>query len=331
MALYEKETDTALRTVREAAALCAAVQAEISTDILEKEDRSPVTVADFGSQALVCRTLGDAFPGDPILGEEDAASLKLPGNKRLLGRLVQHVGQCLPGAGPDEICTWIDRGGGAEYTERFWTLDPIDGTKGFLRHEQYCISLALIVGGEVVVAVLGCPNLPHDPAEPHRIGTAFFAVQGGGAYQVPLEGESEPVRVQVSSQENTAHIRFCESVEKAHSSHGDAARIAETLAITAPPVRMDSQAKYAAVSRGEAEAYLRLPRGTEYREKIWDHAGGVLVVTEAGGRVTDIAGNPLDFTRGRTLSENRGIIATNGRLHETVLATIRTLGIGGTR
>ncbi len=328
MALYEKEINTALRAVREAAVLCAAVQAELSTDILEKEDRSPVTVADFGSQALVCRTLGEAFPGDRILGEEDAAVLNQPGTERLLRHLVHHVGRFLPGVGPEEICTWIDRGGGAEYSGRFWTLDPIDGTKGFLRRGQYCISLALIVNGEVVVAVLGCPELPHDPG---RSGTAFFAVHGEGAYQVPLESGSGPVRVQVSSQEDAAHIRFCESVEKAHSSHDDAARIAEALAITAPPVRMDSQAKYAAVSRGEAEAYLRIPRGTEYREKIWDHAAGVLVVTEAGGRVTDIAGNHLDFTRGRTMQVNRGIIATNGRLHEAVLTAIRDLGIGGTR
>ena len=45
------------------------------------------------------------------------------------------------------------------YRERFWTLDPIDGTKGFLRGEQYAVALALIVGGEVVVAALACPNL----------------------------------------------------------------------------------------------------------------------------------------------------------------------------
>ena len=91
-----------------------------------------------------------------------------------------------------------------------------------------------------------------------------------------------------------------------------------------PAVRLDSQAKYAVVARGEADVYLRLPTRADYREKIWDHAGGVLVVEEAGGQVTDIDGLPLDFTHGRELSANRGVVVTNGRLHDDVLRTIRT-------
>lgn len=61
------------------------------------------------------------------------------------------------------------------------------------------------------------------------------------------------------------------------------------------------------MSRGDAEIYLRLPRpGKRYEEKIWDHAAGVVVVEEAGGRVTDVYGKPLDFSQGRTLKENTG-------------------------
>jgi 3'(2'), 5'-bisphosphate nucleotidase len=63
-------------------------------------------------------------------------------------------------------------------------------------------------------------------------------------------------------------------------------------------------------------------------EKIWDHAGGALVVTEAGGRVTDITGADLDFTLGYRLEKNRGIIVSNGRLHNAILAAIDELGIG---
>ncbi|MHC5543784.1 inositol monophosphatase family protein, partial [Singulisphaera rosea] len=56
-----------------------------------------------------------------------------------------------------------------------------------------------------------------------------------------------------------------------------------------------------------------------YREKIWDHAAGLLVVEEAGGVVTDIDGKPLEFTHGRELVANRGVLVTNGRLHHKVL------------
>ena len=137
--------------------------------------------------------------------------------------------------------------------------------------------------------------------------------------------------IRVNEQTDPGLIRFCESVEAAHSSHGDAARIADHLAITAPPARLDSQAKYAVVARGEAEAYLRLPRDSQYREKIWDHAAGLLVVTEAGGRVTDIFGNDLDFSLGYRLEKNRGVVATNTPVHENVLGSIKALGINGFR
>jgi 3'(2'), 5'-bisphosphate nucleotidase len=91
---------------------------------------------------------------------------------------------------------------------------------------------------------------------------------------------------------------------------------------------MDSQAKYAAVARGEADIYLRLPTRSDYREKIWDHAAGALIVSEAGGVVSDVSGRPLEFTHGRELAANRGVIVTNGRLHHGVIEGLRRLGIG---
>ena len=112
------------------------------------------------------------------------------------------------------------------------------------------------------------------------------------------------------------------SVESAHSSHGHAQAIASELGITAPPVRLDSQAKYAIVSRGEADIYMRLPTRADYREKIWDHAAGAIIVTEAGGMVTDSRGKPLDLSAGTTFANNAGIVATNGSLHRQVLDAV---------
>jgi len=326
------ELSVGLKAVAVAGRLCRTVQARIDPGALEKKDRSPVTVADFGSQALICRALGEAFPNDPVIGEEDSAALLEAGNEKLAQWVVTHVmeqiGEQNPGAGLNDICTWIDRGGAKEYSSRFWTLDPIDGTKGFLRKQQYAISLALIIEGRIEAAVLGCPNLGDELTGDRGDGTLYAAIRGLGAWQLPLSGEGEPVQVRVSEQPDPTMIRFCESVEAAHSSHGDAARIAEHLAIAAQPARLDSQAKYAVVARGEAEAYLRLPRDLKYKEKIWDHAGGVLVVTEAGGRVTDIKGRDLEFQHGYQLEANLGVIVSNGLVHETVLEAIRKLGIG---
>lgn len=326
---YALELETALSAVREAGRLCRAVQAQLDPGVLEKRDRSPVTVADFGSQALICRALGEAFPDDPVIGEEDASALREPDNGALLERVLGHVCDLRPDVSPDQICAWIDRGSARDYTSRFWTLDPIDGTKGFLRGQHYAVALALIVDGRIELAALGCPNLGTVFEADRGAGTVLTAIRGHGVQQWPLDGEGDPVAVTASDLADPAGLRFCESVEAAHSSHDDAARIAAHLGVTAPGVRVDSQVKYGVTARGEADAYLRLPKSAEYVEKIWDHAAGALVVTEAGGRVTDIDGKDLDFSLGYRLENNRGVIVTNGKLHEAVLDAIRTLGIAG--
>ena len=192
--------------------------------------------------------------------------------------------------------------------------------------DQYAVALGLIVDGEVVLGVLGCPNLPAPNAE-SAPGALCWGVKGEGARWRPLDGSTvQPLRVTEVSQ--PADARFCESVESSHSNQGAAAQIAERLGIHRPPYRIDSQCKYAAVARGDASIYLRLPVREDYVEKIWDHAAGCRIVTEAGGTVTDVSGRPLDFGRGRLLSENRGVIVTNGRLHNQVLSAVADV-LGG--
>jgi 3'(2'), 5'-bisphosphate nucleotidase len=124
--------------------------------------------------------------------------------------------------------------------------------------------------------------------------------------------------------DSLSEASFCESVEAGHSSQGTNARIAELLGIRSQPVRMDSQAKYASISRGDGDVYLRLPVGDgSYQEKIWDHAAGSLLVEEAGGQVSDIRGRPLNFSVGRTLRENKGVVACQTKLHSTVIEAVR--------
>ncbi len=73
--------------------------------------------------------------------------------------------------------------------------------------------------------------------------------------------------------------------------------------------------------------YLRLlsPQKPDYREKIWDQAAGSLIIEEAGGWVTDLHGKPLDFTAGRTLALNRGVLASNGHLHPAAIGALRAI------
>lgn len=94
--------------------------------------------------------------------------------------------------------------------------------------------------------------------------------------------------------------------------------------------RMDSQCKYACIARGSSSVYLRIPviydqpnDHKEYVEKIWDHAAGSLIVEEAGGVVSDINGKGLDFSVGRGLRLNSGIVACGLIMSKTVLSTIK--------
>lgn len=315
------ERTVAIAAVRAAARVCRVVQDDLVNDqTLQKKDRSPVTVADFASQAVVCAMLSDRLSANAIVGEEDSQQLRQPEQAALLAGVVQQVRSVRDGqVRESDVLGWIDMGGADASAGRYWTLDPIDGTKGFLRREQYAVALALIESGRVVLGVLGCPNL----ASENGTGCLLVAQRGQGAELVGLDEGSIANRITVSDVSDMVDARFCESVESAHSDQSQSVQIARHLGIDNEPVRMDSQAKYAAVGRGDASIYLRLPTRAAYREKIWDHAAGTIVVEEAGGRVSDIDGRPLEFTHGRQLEANRGVVATNGRLHDSVIAAIQ--------
>ena len=324
---YESERRVAVEAVLKACRLCQAVRAApVSDETMAKEDLSPVTVADFGAQAVINLELKKAFVDDPIMAEEETTDLRTPPGAGLRAKVIAQVNSIVPGLTDAQIMGAIDRGawrGGM--TGRQWILDPIDGTKGYLRGEQYAIALALIEDGEVVLGVLGCPNLPADAGHPEGPrGCLFSAMKGRGAW-MRLLGEPTEKRIGVTEITDPAMATFCESVEGSHSSHNRAARIAAILGVTNPPLRIDSQCKYAAVARGDVSIYLRLPTRVDYEEMIWDHAAGWIVVTEAGGKVSDVHGQALDFSRGRTLSGNTGVVATNGKLHPVVINVVRQI------
>ncbi len=324
---YADELAAGVAAVKKACGLCSEVQEKLSQiEAVSKQDRSPVTVADFGSQAVLSRTLMEKFPDDPILGEEDADTLR--GNARLCDEVLGLVRERVEISNGRELLETLEAGGAETAdVDRFWTIDPIDGTKGFLRGGQYAIALALVIEGKVALGLLGLPNFPLKTSpcsgrtRPDK-GYIFHAMEGDGAYGLELLSGAK-IRIQVDALEDATHARFCESVEKAHASHEVHERISRVIGIEEPPCRMDSQAKYAAIARGDASIYLRLARGAEYREKIWDHAAGAILVQEAGGRVTDFSGNPLDFSSGKTLENNIGVLATNGLFHQKTLDAVR--------
>ena len=322
----------AIEAVAAASRLTKAVRDDfVPSEATSKADSSPVTVADLGAQAVVSMALAEAMPGDGLMGEEDFGPLTQ--SAELAGAVLSRVREQRPQATLDDIRLALDRcddPGGPN--RRWWTLDPVDGTKGFLRNEQYAVALALVEDGDVVLAVMGCPNLPlhGEPGAPPAqgsVGCLFVAERGHGARMMQLAGadaETSGIPISTAAPTSTADARYAESVEAAHSNQSESALIGRALGITAEPLRLDSQTKYVVVGRGDASIYLRLPLG-DYREYVWDHAAGYLIVSEAGGRVSDIEGKPLDLTTGQRMLENRGIVATAAAIHQDVLAAVRSV------
>ncbi len=318
------ERDVAIEAVRTASFLCRAVRASFSDALTtEKPDKSPVTVADLGAQVIVSLALAKAFPTDPVMGEEDASQVRDDPSGTIGSALQEHLVRFRPGLDGAAIEGALGRctsAGGPR--GRWWTLDPVDGTKGFLRGGQYAVALALVDDGEVVLGVLGCPNLERADG---NIGSLFVAERGRGAWELPLDGDAAAgVAITVASITDPADARYAESLEAAHSAQDESGRIAAQLGVTTPPLRLDSQAKYGLVARGDASIYLRIPRGG-YIENVWDHAAGAIVVTEAGGIVSDVDGQPLDFTVGRRLARNRGIIAAPAAIHAAVVGAAHSV------
>ncbi len=346
MSDHTRRLEAALHAVALAARVCRAVQSR-RHDIISasKDDKSPVTVADFASQAVVAHTLKQALGRLTLVGEEDAAMLReraAAGDRTLIDAVVDAARISWPHASADQILDAIDLGGAdptRDGLHGFWTLDPIDGTKGFLRGEQYAVSLAWIEGPAPVIGVLACPNLSRDFSrpfdEPDPVGVIYFAQLGGGLYELtcdePLKSRNaasagtdahNPVHIRRLEPAPGEPVRLCESVESAHSDHSASERVLEKLGEPDQPARLDSQAKYAVVARGQADIYLRLPSKKGYVERIWDHAAGALVAVEAGCAVTDARGNALDFSHGRGLEKNSGILVAPPALHGRALRAI---------
>lgn len=313
--------EVALAAGRQAATICRQVQARVPSDkeAMAKVGKEPVTVADYSSQAVILRQVAQAFPQHGVIAEEGADHLRQNAEEALRDDLEELIGTTLGGGVSfDQICAWIDHKGEPAH-ELTWVIDPIDGTKGFLRRQQYAVAIGLLKDRQPWAGVLVCPNLPYSEGDEGETGVLFAAVRGEGARKMAIDSDrSEAIAV---SDSEPAAARILGSVE---SSHGDPRVLTGVLedAGLAGVVRIDSQAKYGLVASAGAEIYLRPQSRPDYRERIWDHAAGVLVVEEAGGRVTDLDGKPLDFTRGARLEDNRGIVATNGRIHDRILESI---------
>ncbi|CDO96470.1 unnamed protein product [Kluyveromyces dobzhanskii CBS 2104] len=353
--LFARELAVATQAVRKASLLTKRIQADVISDkdsTITKSDSSPVTIGDYSAQAIIINAIKANFKDDNVVGEESSDGLSdsfvseiltaIQSNDEVYSEVysevfanldqnesadVSFVNEDFPLDSIDEVKRVIDFGNYAGGNKgRFWCLDPIDGTKGFLRGDQFAVCLALVVDGEVQVGVIGCPNLElsnygsTDLADSLPAGYIFRSVRGQGT-QFAVTTDSAWKDIHARNVVNTSELVTLEGVEKGHSAHDEQSVIKTELGISKSQ-HLDSQVKYCLLALGLGDLYLRLPIKLSYEEKIWDHAAGNVILEEAGGIHTDsIENKRLDFGKGRTL-KTKGVIASCGpqSLHSKVVA-----------
>ncbi|MCU0496644.1 MAG: inositol monophosphatase family protein [Anaerolineae bacterium] len=306
--------------VRRAALLCHEVQQHYLVKH-SKGEQDPVTIADYGSQALICEALSRAFPEDAVMAEENGQQFQTLVDPSQRDQITQLIGQTLEtSVSAETVSAWLDFNQG-HTAPRTWVIDPVDGTKGFLALRHYVIAIAVLEGGVPIAGVMGAPAYPG-----YSQGALFWALNGE-LYIEGLNGSEASRRVHASTHSDPQWIRVLESVEKGHASHERMALVRRFAGLAdAPLERVDSQEKYARIAAGDGELYLRLPRQKSPNvHSIWDHAPGTALLLAGGGKVTDIDGSPLDFTQGRTMAKNQGMIVSNGVIHDQVLGAVEQL------
>jgi histidinol-phosphatase len=225
-----------------------------SFEVTIKPDHTPVTQADREAEQAIVHILRGAFPEFGVLGEEF---------------------------------------GGQGSTERRWIIDPIDGTKNFVRRIPIWATLiGLEIDGEVVAGVI------HNPAA----GDLYTARRGGGAHR-----NGEPVRVSRVPDLGAAYLVHAGLNILRQGGHWEG--LCRLVDATDRQRGFGDYLGYGLVAGGQAEIYL------EAGLQPWDLAPCKILVEEAGGRFTDFDGRPTIYTG--------SALATNGRLHEAVLARLR--------
>ncbi|MFX0149082.1 MAG: inositol monophosphatase family protein [Candidatus Hodarchaeota archaeon] len=271
----------------------------------QKDDNTPVTLADYASQLFIINELKEKFPKDQIIAEEKF-------NTYLNKNTQDAIRKCYESLGLDfiedvkEILNY--RG---SLSSRQWTIDPIDGTKGFQENLTYAVGIGFMLKSELCAAVIGVPSYS-------KSGKAIFIAEKDQGTKASY-GNGNFVSVCVSKEENIESARMCRSLHYDKPWVDDFAYLAKIKRF----FQIDSMAKFCMVADGTADLYIKpLDKNRSYS---WDFLPGTLIVEEAGGIVSDLKGKNVIFKNEKCLANNPGLIASNGILHEEILILLKEI------
>jgi 3'(2'), 5'-bisphosphate nucleotidase len=249
---------------REAGGRILAVAAEGRTEVEAKTDGSPLTRADRASHEVIVAGLAELLPETPILSEEGQVESFRPG----------------PGG-------------------RFWCVDPLDGTKEFVKGlGEYTVNIALVESARPVLGVVYVPVQ----------GVFFLAAEGEGAFRAKADGPTEPITARRVERPEVA------VVSRSHLSD-QTRQFLEALGV-GEAIEAGSSLKICAVAEGRADVYPR--HGPTC---LWDTAAGAIVAREAGCLVLDLQGRPLAYDPADGIRREGFLVFPEG-LEATVRAAI---------
>ena len=239
-------------------------------EVETKSDQSPVTVCDRAAEAIILAALAQAAPGVPVIAEEEVAAGRIPA-----------------------------------HGETYFLVDPLDGTKEFVRGgDDYTVNIGLIVGGKPRLGVVYQPAL--DRLHLGLVGEGAWLEEGGmrrAIHTRPLGKARDAV------------------ASKSHFNQATADYLEQAIG-ACDHVSVGSSLKFCVVAEGRADIYPRLSPTCE-----WDTAAGHAVLLGAGGRIDGPDGTPLRY--GKTAFLNRGFCATAGWAAPPIAPYLEEYGGGG--
>ena len=222
-------------------------------EVENKHDLSPVTEADRAAELIILGALSLAAPGIPVVAEEEVAAGRIP-----------------------------------DYGDTYFLVDPLDGTKEFIRGgDDYTVNIGLIENGVPKLGVVYSPA--RDTLHAGVVGKAAWMVDAAGRREIRTRERGD---------------RLMAVASKSHFTQNTADYLEAAVGVC-EHLSIGSSLKFCVVAEGQADIYPRLSPTSE-----WDTAAGHAVLLAAGGRVDGPDGNSLKY--GKTAFLNRAFVATAG-------------------
>ncbi len=300
---YFKELSLAIDLVKKASDITEWFRTKHSSSFTKKDD-SPVTLADFASQIFIISEIKKGFPEDQIVAEEESGSFLNSSAENVLIKCFNSLQIKIE----ENLKSTLNYRGLSSH--RQWTVDPVDGTQGFQKNLAYAVGIGFMVQSEPTVCAIGVPNYQKTDL------TIFSAQKNHGAKAA--YGEQDFINIKVSENKDLKTSRMCYSL---HYNKPWVLDFAKSLGIN-NFIPMDSMAKLCMVAEGSAEIYVK-PMNIQ-RSFTWDFLPGDLLVKEAGGMITDLIGNPLNYINEKCKVNAPGLIASNGAMHKDLLTALKS-------